>query len=93
MAIIRKSDLKRMGPEERAKKLSELQRAMLELRGEGRKDKAKPLRKAIAKLLTMGSIAAARESAKAQKEPAKAANAPHAAKAGPAVVASVEKRK
>jgi ribosomal protein L29 len=52
MAVIRKSELKTMGPEERVKKIAELEKAMLELRGEGRKDKTKPLRKAIAKLKT-----------------------------------------
>jgi ribosomal protein L29 len=52
MAVIRKSELKKMSPEERARKVAELEKAMLELCGEGRRDKARPLRKAIAKLKT-----------------------------------------
>jgi ribosomal protein L29 len=90
MAIIKKSELKKMSATERAKKITELEKAMLELRGEGRKDKTKPLRKAIAKLLTMGSIEAARAAAKpVAKAPAQA----HEAKAKPSVAAHVEKRK
>jgi len=52
MAIIRKSELGKMSQPERAKKILDLERAMLELRGEGRVDKIRPLRKAIAKLKT-----------------------------------------
>jgi ribosomal protein L29 len=89
MAIIKKSELKKMSAQERASKIAELEKAMLELRGEGKKEKTKPLRKAIAKLLTMGSI----EAAKAHAKPAAAGSAPvHEAKR-PAVAAPVEKRK
>ncbi len=52
MAAIRKSEIAKMTPAERQKKISELERAMLELRGEGRLDKARPLKKAIARLKT-----------------------------------------
>jgi ribosomal protein L29 len=52
MAAIRKSELKKMTPAERKSKIAELERAMLELQGEGRVDKTRPLRKAIAKLKT-----------------------------------------
>lgn len=52
MAIIKKTQLAAMNDAERTVKIAELERAMLELRGEGRKDKTKPLRKAIAKLKT-----------------------------------------
>jgi ribosomal protein L29 len=52
MAVIKKSELRKMSPAERVKKIAELEKAMLELRGEGKKDKTKPLRKAIAKLKT-----------------------------------------
>jgi ribosomal protein L29 len=52
MAAIRKSDMEKMTPAERKGKIAELERAMLELRGEGRLDKARPLRKAIARLKT-----------------------------------------
>ena len=84
MAVIRKSELKKMSADERVKKIAELEKAMLELRGEGRKDKTKPLRKAIAKLLTPGIAAA--------KAPAKApAHVPEAKK--PPVAVSVEKRR
>ncbi|MDD5339868.1 MAG: hypothetical protein PHV13_01320 [Candidatus ainarchaeum sp.] len=92
MAIIRKSELKKMSAQERAGKIAELEKAMLELRGEGKKEKTKPLRKAIAKLLTMGGIEAAK--AHAHKAPANAAAknpAPEARR--PSVAASVEKRK
>ena len=52
MAVIKRTDLQKLGPKEREAKIAELTRAMLELRGEGRKDKIRPLRKAIAKLKT-----------------------------------------
>ena len=92
MAVIRKSELKKMSAEERVKKIAELEKAMLELRGEGKKEKTKPLRKAIAKLLTMGSIEAAKAHAHAAKPAAKGpAPAPAAPKAH--VAANVEKRK
>ena len=93
MAIIKKSELKKMNAQERASKIAELEKAMLELRGEGKKEKTKPLRKAIAKLLTWGSIEAAKAHA-AHKAAAKAAAkspAPEAKR--PAVATSVEKRK
>ena len=41
-----------MTPAERKSKIAEMERAMLELRGEGRLDKIRPLRKAIARLKT-----------------------------------------
>jgi ribosomal protein L29 len=91
MAIIRKSELKKMNAQERASKIAELEKAMLELRGEGKKEKTKPLRKAIAKLLTWGSIEAARAQAKAHAKPVAKSPAPEAKR--PVVVASVEKRK
>jgi ribosomal protein L29 len=93
MAIIKKSELKKMSANERAKKIAELEKAMLELRGEGKKEKTKPLRKAIAKLLTMGSIEAARAAA-AAKAPSQAKASVHAPEAKkPVVATSVEKRK
>lgn len=52
MAAIRKSEIGKMTDAERAAKIAELGRAMLELHGEGRLDKARPLRKAIARLKT-----------------------------------------
>lgn len=52
MAIIKRNQLDAMSDAEKTAKIAELERAMLELRGEGRKDKTKPIRKAIAKLKT-----------------------------------------
>jgi len=52
MAVIKKSDLESLTDTERKAKIAELERAILELRGEGREDKARALRKAIAKLKT-----------------------------------------
>lgn len=52
MAVIKRTELEGMSEAERQKKIGELEKAMLELRGEGHKDKVKPLRKAIAKLRT-----------------------------------------
>ena len=52
MAIIKKTQLAAMSDVEKTAKIAELERAMLELRGEGRNDKIKPLRKAIARLRT-----------------------------------------
>ena len=52
MAIIKKKDLASMSAEDRKKKMAEIERAMLELAGEGRYDKVRPLKKAMAQLLT-----------------------------------------
>ena len=90
MAIIKKSELKKMSAEERVKKIAELEKAMLELRGEGKKEKTKPLRKAIAKLLTMGTIAASKAAALAKSS---AVQAPALAVKKPSVAVPVEKRK
>lgn len=61
MAAIRKSDLEKMSPAERKSRIAELERGMLELRGEGRLDKIRPLRKAIARLKTPPHIKIAKE--------------------------------
>ncbi len=58
MAVIKRTQLDSMTEAEKAAKITELEKAMLELRGEGRKDKVKPLRKAIAKLKTPRPIKA-----------------------------------
>ncbi|MFN7990534.1 MAG: hypothetical protein U0R44_00080 [Candidatus Micrarchaeia archaeon] len=52
MAVIKKTALDSMSEAEKTAKISEIERAILELRGEGRADKIKPLRKAIAQLKT-----------------------------------------
>jgi len=57
MAIIRKSDLGKMTPKEAEAKLVSLERALLELQGEGKNEKVKPVKKAIAKLKTMLTMA------------------------------------
>lgn len=53
MAVIKKSDIKRMTPKEAEAKIAELEKAMLILEGEGKREKKKPLKKAIAKLKTL----------------------------------------
>jgi hypothetical protein len=60
MAVLKKTDLDSMTDAAKAAKIVELERAMLELRGEGRADKTKPLRKAIAQLKTPRQKTAAR---------------------------------
>ncbi len=52
MSVIKKTELDAMTDVQKQAKIAELQRAILELKGEGRSDKARPLKKAIAKLLT-----------------------------------------
>ncbi|HSB47328.1 MAG TPA: hypothetical protein VLD37_04885 [Candidatus Bilamarchaeum sp.] len=52
MAVIKKSELESMSDADRQKKAGEIEKAILELRGEGRKEKVKPLRKALAQLKT-----------------------------------------
>jgi len=52
MAVIRRKELESMTDAQKTAKIADLQKAILELRGEGRKDKTKPLRKAIAMLKT-----------------------------------------
>jgi len=52
MAIIKKTEFDSMSDVQKSAKIAELERAILELRGEGRREKVKPLRKAIAQLKT-----------------------------------------
>lgn len=52
MATIKKSELDGMSDAEKQNKIQELENAILELHGEGRKDKVKTIRKTIAKLKT-----------------------------------------
>lgn len=52
MAVIKRSEMEKLTPAERKNKIVDLERAMLELRGEGRLDKVRPLKKAIARLKT-----------------------------------------
>lgn len=50
MAVLRMPDIRKLSSSEAGKKLTELQSALLELAGEGKKEKMKPVRKAIARL-------------------------------------------
>jgi len=59
MAIIKKSEIAKMSPADRLKKIAEIERSMLELNGEGRRDKVRPLKKAIAQLKTPAHPASA----------------------------------
>jgi hypothetical protein len=52
MAVIKKNQFDSMTEADKTAKIAELEKAILELRGEGRKDKVKPLKKAIASLKT-----------------------------------------
>ncbi|MBN1169932.1 hypothetical protein JXA56_02825 [Candidatus Micrarchaeota archaeon] len=49
---MKKSDIQKMNSKEKNAKIAELERAVLELMGEGRFEKVKPLKKAIAALKT-----------------------------------------
>ena len=49
---LKKSDIEKLNEGQKKAKIEELERAILELRGEGRTEKIKPLRKAIAALRT-----------------------------------------
>ncbi len=52
MAVLKKSDIKKLTKEAAEKKVYELETALLELKGEGKAEKRKSLKKAIAKLKT-----------------------------------------
>jgi hypothetical protein len=52
MSAMKKTDIEKLDYAARIAKISELERAILELNGEGKKDKTRPLRKAIARLKT-----------------------------------------
>ncbi len=47
---MKKSEITKLSPKEREAKITELEKAILELQGEGRTEKIKPLKKAIAAL-------------------------------------------
>ena len=52
MATIKKTEIKKLTKEATEKKLNELETVLLELEGEGKAEKKKPVKKAIAKLKT-----------------------------------------
>ena len=53
MAIIKKNELKKMNKAEAQKKLVEIERALLEAEGEGKREMRSPFRKTIAQLYTI----------------------------------------
>lgn len=53
LMVVRKNERKTMTKVEAEKKLEEIERALLEARGEGRKEKTKALKKTIAQLKTI----------------------------------------
>jgi len=53
MAVIKKNDLRDMTPAAAKAKIKELESAMLELQSEGKREKVKPIKKAIAQLKTL----------------------------------------
>ncbi|MBU0591591.1 hypothetical protein KKF81_03315 [Candidatus Micrarchaeota archaeon] len=52
MAVIKKSDIEKLPLNEIDAKIAQLELAMLELHGEGRRDKLKTIKKTISKLKT-----------------------------------------
>ncbi|NYZ77199.1 hypothetical protein H0O02_02695 [Candidatus Micrarchaeota archaeon] len=52
MAVIKKNELKEMSAKAAQAKIADLEKAILELHGEGKREKVKPLRRTIAKLKT-----------------------------------------
>ena len=55
-ASLRKNEIGKLTPAEIDKKVSELERSMLELRSEGNASKVKSVKKTIARLLTAKSL-------------------------------------
>lgn len=56
MSAIRKSEVAKMNKKELEAKLADFGKAMLELEGEGKRDKVRPLKKAIARIKTRLSM-------------------------------------
>ncbi|MEM2909366.1 MAG: hypothetical protein QXT05_02025 [Candidatus Bilamarchaeaceae archaeon] len=56
MAIIKKDELKKMTKKDAEKKIEELERALLETEGEGKKERRRLLRKTIAQLKTIVNL-------------------------------------
>jgi ribosomal protein L29 len=52
MAAIKSNELRKLSKEQAMAKIGEFEKVMLELEGEGKREKKKPLRKGIAKLKT-----------------------------------------
>jgi ribosomal protein L29 len=49
--LMKKSEISKLSPKEKEAKIAEMQKAILELRGEGRTEKVKTLKKTIASLM------------------------------------------
>ena len=52
MAVLKMPDIRKLSPADAQKKLSEMERLLLELMGEGKVDRVRPVKKAIARLKT-----------------------------------------
>ena len=65
MAVIKNNELKEMTPKAAQAKIEELEKAILELQGEGKKEKIRPIKKAIAKLKTIAAQPVKEEKPKA----------------------------
>ena len=68
MGILKKSDLKAMSAKEAEAKIADLEKAILEMHGEGKREKIAPLKKAIAQLKTKLASAPAAEEKKKETE-------------------------
>jgi len=68
MGILKKSDVKAMSAKEAEAKIADLEKAMLEMHGEGKREKIAPLKKAIAKLKTKLANAPAETKEEPKKE-------------------------
>lgn len=53
MAVLRMPDIRKLSAADAQKKLSEMERVLLELMGQGKRDKTRPVKKAIARLKTV----------------------------------------
>lgn len=53
MAVIKRNELKALSPKEAEAKIAELEKAILELHGEGKREKVQPLKRTIARLKTL----------------------------------------
>ncbi len=65
MAVIKDNELKEMSPKAAEAKIAELEKAILELQGEGKREKIRPLKRAIAKLKTIAAKPEEKEKPKA----------------------------
>ena len=52
MSVLRNREIKKLSKQQAVEKLAEMEKGMLELRAEGKREKATPLKQAIARLKT-----------------------------------------